>query len=74
MKFLTVLIGLLWVLPAHAQSAQQPLDPAALAMKLEGVQFLLDAREKQIVQMARQAEAERAYWAAYVAGLAPPTK
>lgn len=67
-----LLLAPLWTLPLNAQQPQQAPDVAVVAMKLEGAQFLLDAREKQIVQMARQAEAEHAYWAAYVAGLSAP--
>lgn len=67
-----VLAILLLAATAGIASAQQPApDPASLQLKLQGVQFLLDARERQIVDVGRQAEAERAYWAAYVAGLKP---
>jgi predicted outer membrane protein len=76
MNFLiAVLAVLLLATSAFAQQQpKQPPDPDLLAVKLDGCTSLLDVREKQVVQAAKQIDADRAYWAAYVAGLSAPEK
>lgn len=76
-----VFVFLLFAVPIFAQDKPNPaylgqstnLDPELLSIKLDGCNNLLDFREKQMVQVSRQVIAERAYWASYVAGLAPKT-
>jgi hypothetical protein len=59
------------VLLSGAALAQQPQPPDAahLMLKVEDLAQLLDARERQVVAMQQQAAADKAWWAAYVAGL-----
>jgi hypothetical protein len=76
MNFLIgVLVALLLATSAFSQQQpKQPPDSDLLAVKLDGCTSLLDVREKQFVDAAHQIVAERAYWAAYVAGLSAPEK
>lgn len=68
--FMLALLASLAIGPVFAQ--QPPADPDMLAVRLQDAASVIEAREKQIVQMARQLQNERAYWASYVAGLTAP--